>query len=333
MQVGEVRRVLVEEHLAELHAPFQRVRPHHLVGERLQQLVGRVLATFLAALLELELDGLPNLPVLEPEHVRIPRRSEVQNLVDDVAAVTRAKPAHVEDVQVVVVVLADAHAHGVVRLLPFRDGEVPRLVDVQLASGGRRAVVAEHLLVEEVALVGHGVLLVERVPHALLTACDEVALDAQHRLCGVARRVDRRALLARHACACRYEATGLNLHDAVVFEHVLVAVLVDGWVAHDLELVAVARVHGFLDAPRPVVRRPPGHDPDHAPARCETGVGRGQVPLPGVVSDGDGVCRLDVFHQVIEQQDVRAPAGNSSPYARCEVAAASGEVPVLRRLA
>ncbi len=228
------------------------------------------MSPLVTALGKLTLDSLPNLPVLKPKCVGVVVPCEVQDGIHNQETVATAKPPHVEHVNVVAVIHPDAHTHRVVALLALADGKVPCLIDIQLAAVRRGAVVAEHILAEVISLVRYRVLLVQRVPHPLLTTTDEVVLDPQHHLSGVALRVDSRTHSTGEPGAGWYRLSWRDLQDALVGQDEFVAILVNRRIPDDLELVrAVVGQHGLLDAPRPVVLVPPGHQTQYAAAGCK----------------------------------------------------------------
>ena len=296
----EPRGVLVEVHLTKLHAPAQWAGTYHLVSQRLQDLVTRVLPALLTALLELELNRLPYLTILEAQAVRVMRLGKVQDAVDDVAPVAAPEAHHVEHVDVLTVVDTDARAYRVVRLFACAYGKVPRLIDVELVASRGGTVVPEHVLREVVPVVRDGVLLEQRVPPPLLTQRHVVRLLLQQLLHVVPRLMERGAHRASHACPFRHRCPRWYLLDAVVRQQVLIPLVVQGRVLHDLKHVPVARLHHLLDATSPVILVPPREHTQHTATGREAGVRRGHVPLPHTLAYGGAVRCFAVLDRVVD---------------------------------
>jgi hypothetical protein len=114
----------------------------------------------------------------------------------------------------------------------------------------------------------------------------------------------------------------------------VLVVLGDRRVLHHLELVGLlVLLHGDLQAPCQVVVVPPGLDHQHAAARRQAGVGRGAVPVPQLLARLGRVGLLGVLDRVVDDEDVRALAGDAAADARSDVAAAVAvHAPLFHRL-
>ena len=284
-----------EDDAALLHAPLQGARTRHFIGHRAQHLVREVLATLDHALLEQRLDGAPDLAVLSTQQVAgaghgPPARGHVEHGLDDLEAV----PLHPEDlqhVQLVQLVLKNRRPHGPVVGLLLANGEVPRGVDAQPCGAGELALVAEVLLAEVHALVGHRVLLVQGRPDAGL----EVGTDALQRLGRVAVLVEAEILRAqqREVGLVVDRLVGPDDRPRIGRVHI-VAVLVlmaKGRVLDDLEVVDALRRalladerHGLLQPAGEVVVVPPRLDDKDAAAGGEARIRRGLVPVPQLLA-------------------------------------------------
>ena len=281
-----------------LHAPLQGARTRHFIGHRAQHLVRQVLAALNHAFFEQRLDGAPNLTVLGPDQVAstgrgAPTRGHVEHGLDDLEAVA-LHPEDFQHIQLVQLVLKNRRPHGPVIRLLLTDGEVPRGVDAKPCGRRELALVAEVLLAEVHALVGHRVLLVQGRPDAGL----EVGTDALQRLgripvfmkTGIFRAQQREVLGVTQRRVGDVDRLVRADDRPRVAGIEVVTVLVrqtEGRVLDDLEVVDALRRalladerHGLLQPAGEVVVVPPRLDHQHAATGGETRVRRGLVPVP-----------------------------------------------------